>query len=103
MCFSETELCACVRLCVCVCARTCLYLTQPINHGSDSPLISSLQLTLWSQEFQPLDMNATRRQIELERGLGRVGGGGCDMMSGRGEVMTQRNRFNFVICNFLTG
>lgn len=80
--FSVTELrvcavCVCVIrvCCVCVCVIrvcprvcVCLYLTQSINHGCDSALISSLQLTLWSQEFQPLDMNATRRQIELERG-----------------------------------
>lgn len=62
-------------LCLRARVHVCLYLTRPINRSSDSSLSSSLQLTLWSQEFQPLDMNATRRQIELERGWAGWGEG----------------------------
>ena len=67
MCLAQTGFCVCA-LARAACVHVCLYSTRPINHGSDSSPISSLQLTLWSQEFQPLDMSATRRQIELQRG-----------------------------------
>lgn len=58
--------CACVfvRMHTFVCVCVYLFMIRPINHGSDSSLISCLQLTLWSQEFQPLDMIVTKGQIK---------------------------------------
>lgn len=35
----------CVSVCVYACANVCLFLTRPINHGSDSSLISSLLIS----------------------------------------------------------